>query len=104
MRCCGLTVRLTCRRRGGGWSAETIIEFARRGELKGRAAVRCSGVVKPGLHFASSLCRDGLKRYGQGFALFAKHVVRTITTAHWSTQPIRVATMAHTQITRANWR
>src|SRR5437879_2840413 len=41
-----ITLRLTYRRRGRWWSAETIIEFARHGERKARAAVRWSRFVK----------------------------------------------------------
>src|SRR5439155_16125780 len=43
----GLTLHLTCRRRGGGRSAKQRLESTGHGERKARGAIRCRRVVGP---------------------------------------------------------
>src|SRR5713226_3861852 len=42
----GLTLRLTYRRRGGTWRANTIFKFSQTGERKAWAAVRCRRLLE----------------------------------------------------------
>src|SRR5258708_34589384 len=50
----GLTLRLTYRRRGSGWSANKVLKCSQAAERKARAAVRCRCVVGLGFHLSFS--------------------------------------------------